>query len=112
MTHEEKLTAVINKICELLNGSSLDPMRNTDRTWGMDLPHPIREAEVLAALCGIKTDYGNFGYSMDTYGSIFWIEEHATELTTHEGCEWILGQPLSSQPTEVIDFLFNVLNCE
>lgn len=39
--NNEKLTAVTNKICELLKGSSLDPMRKTDRAWSVDLPHPI-----------------------------------------------------------------------
>lgn len=32
----EKLTAVTNKICELLKGSELDPMRKTDRGWSTD----------------------------------------------------------------------------
>lgn len=69
---------------------------------------PIREAEVLAALnrvskydCDWMLDGdGYFNYS-DQDGGI----EYSAK-------RWQLGKPLSNQPKEVIDFLFNVLNCE
>lgn len=99
----EKLNAVTNKICELLKGTDLDPaIRHYGQSVGFA---SIREAEVLAAL-----DKLNWGDAfIDMSGWLYYV-------TSNPHCENSvlikLGQPLSSQPTEVIEFLFDVLNCE
>ena len=139
--NKEKLTAVTNKICELLKGSSLDPMElrvgcyikdiwdyedmyvvginerclyacNSNGQSRIPLPvsnsisiigSPIREAEVLAALNSIEID---IAIMMDGELLIYPLSDREFMLT---GIRWQLGQPLSSQPTEVIEFLFNIL---
>ena len=108
----EKLTAVTNKICELLKGSSLDPIKECSvksQYEGVELTHkgvkitsPIREAEVLAALD--KLNHGDAFIDMSGYLYYVTSDPHCEDSVLIK-----LGQPLSNQPTEVIEFLFNIL---
>ncbi len=103
-----KLQIVIDKICELLKGTELDPMyQNSMGGW---MRKPIREAEVLMAL---EKEAVTEGYwCIITDGEIYNPAGFDYPDDSDDSPHWQLGRALSDQSPETIEFLFNCLNCE
>lgn len=101
-----KLKEVTEKICELLKGGELDPMRVIERAWNSDIARPIREAELLMALSNAPIEHT---YAIHEEGDFLAYDKGCNGWDYDNGTCWTLGKPLSEQPQETINFLHQIL---
>ena len=97
MTKQNKIKAITNKVCELLKGTDLDPNRINNCCKFDMIRINIGLVDILAAM-SILGFYqcnreGNFTLiiSFDLFDLY-----------------WILDKPLTEQPEETINFLFEI----
>jgi hypothetical protein len=112
-----KLKEVTEKICELLEGTDLHPLKPIVFDPMFDDPigscpielekeiKPIREGELLMSFK--KIEKNRTEYAIDHNGDFLTIDKNC-EIEC-PNCNWQLGKPLHEQSKETIEFLHEIL---